>query len=118
MTRDIKDRFTWKKIASAKAWRPKDGEELVGYYAGRTLKNGSYGQYEVVLVHVPYEGMYTVSGTAIISLIDASRIEVDHPVKIVFVGKEKLEGEKHWKRFELYIADLVLQREDGLRVSQ
>lgn len=104
--RDFDERFSWAKISAPRAWRPKEGEALSGYYAGRTLKNGSFGQYEIVLVHVPYEGVYTVSGVAIINLIDAARIELDHPIRIVFAGKKKFDGDKSVKLFELYVARL------------
>lgn len=98
-------KYKWQKIHVPQTWHPKPGEELVGYYGGRTLRNGRHGQYEVVLIHVPYKGTMTISGTGLINLIDGSRIEKGHPIQVKFVGLKALEDDKSFKQFELLIAD-------------
>jgi len=71
---DLRGRYEWKKIEAPKMWRPRMiGEELVGFYGGKTTRNGQWGQYEVVLVHVPGRGSFMLSGVRIIQLADASR---------------------------------------------
>ena len=68
---ELRDRFNWKQVEAPGLWRPDDiGEELIGYYGGRTLRTGPHGQYEVVIVHVPQQGAFMLSGTMIIQLID------------------------------------------------
>lgn len=101
----LKAKFNWKKIHTPKTWRPKDDDELVGYYGGRTLRNGTFGQYEVVLIHVPYQGTLSVSGTGLIQLIDGAMIEKGHPIRVKFLGLKELEDEKSFKQFELLVAD-------------
>lgn len=101
------ERFGWRKVTAPKAWRPQAvGEELVGYYGGRTLRNGSWGQYEVVIVHVPHKGSFTVSGTVLIRLIDAAGIEKTHPLRVVWGGYRKTANDHQEKQFELLVADL------------
>lgn len=99
-------RFEWKKVRAPQTWRPKeDGEELVGFYGGKTLKNGKFGQYEVVIVHVPTRGSYLVSGTSIIQLIDGACVRPGHPICIVWGGVKALTGDRTMKQFELRIAE-------------
>jgi len=48
---DLRERYGWKKVVAPKAWRPEaTGEELIGFYGGKTTRTGAYGQYDVVLV--------------------------------------------------------------------
>jgi len=82
------------------------GEELVGFYGGRTLRSGSFGQYEVALVHVPHAGSFTVTGSALIRLLDAAGIGKGHPVRIVWQGTRKTQNNHDEKQFELLVADL------------
>lgn len=102
----FKRKFDWKKVHAPKTWAPRDiGEELVGYYGGRTMRNGAFGQYEVVIVHVPYRGSWMVSGTEIIQLLDSAAIQKGHPIRVVFKGMLALGGERTKKRFDLLIAE-------------
>lgn len=101
----LKEKYKWTKVHTPHAWYPKPGDELVGYYNGRTLRNGRHGQYEVVLVSVPYKGTMTVSGTGLINLIDSASIQKGHPICVKFIGLKELENEKSFKQFELLIAD-------------
>lgn len=108
----MRERLKWRRVTAPKTWHPRyEGDELVGFYGGRTLRNGKFGQYEVVLVHVPYEGTWTLSGVRIIQLIDSSMIARGAPVCIVFKGEKPLgfddhDGrEKYMKLFELFITD-------------
>lgn len=96
----------WRKVTAPAVWYPKDGDELVGYYSGRTKRDGSYGQYEVVIVLVPYKGTYTVSGTALIQLADAAMLTRGDAVRIKFLGRKPLEEGHEMKLFELYVGEV------------
>lgn len=105
---DLTTRYEWKKIEAPKRWNPKMlGEELVGFYSGKTIRNGKFGQYEVVLVTVPRRGVFMVSGTRIVQLVDAAVIEPGWPIRIVWRGSIKLPGEEErsMKNFEFFIAE-------------
>lgn len=111
----FKDRFGWRKVQAPKAWRPRDvGEELCGYYGGRTLRNGSFGQYEVLIIHVPHRGSFTVSGVRAIQLMDAALINKGHPVRIVFRGEELLGNGRMMRQMDLYVAEGDPLSEDEL----
>ena len=101
----LRHRYNWKKVEVPKTWNPKEPEELVGFYAGRTKRYGSYGQYEVVLVVVPQLGMRMVSGTQIIQLLDAALIEVGQPVRVVFNGIIPLKNDRTMKSFDLFVTE-------------
>jgi hypothetical protein len=102
----ILERYKWKKVLAPKTWLPKvPGTELVGFYAGRTMRSGSWGQYEVVLVLVPSKGAYMVSGCQVIQLLDAAMIEVGHPVRIAYNGTQEISEDRKMKLFELHVAD-------------
>lgn len=104
----LRDRFRWRTVEVPRVWNPKEiGEELLGYYGGRTCKNGPHGQYEVVIIHVPYRGAMIVSGTEIIQLVDAALVQKGHPLRIIWRGREKLASDNGWekKRFELQVAE-------------
>jgi hypothetical protein len=100
------DRFVWKKVKHPKTWRPKEpGEEIVGYYGGKTLRNGTFGEYHVIVVHVPREGSFMVSGTQIVQLIDAASIREGWPIRIKWGGVLDLPGGKTLKQFEVQVAE-------------
>jgi len=108
---DLRERYQWKRVEAPRAWRPRMlGEELVGFYGGKTVRNGQFGQYEVVIVHVPARGTFTVSGARIVQLLDASGIEPRWPVRVVWRGRVPLEptadGEvREMKQFEVFVAE-------------
>jgi hypothetical protein len=105
---DLKSRYEWKQVEAPKTWRPKMlGEELIGFFGGKTLRNGRYGQYEVVLVHVPRRGSFMISGTRVSQLIDAAGIDIGWPVRIAWRGEMKLPGEEErkMKLFDVFIAE-------------
>lgn len=96
-------RFEWVKVEAPRPWDPEPGDELLGWYGGRTLRNGRFGQYEEVLIHVPRRGMLTASGTELTRLLDASQIVRGHPICVRFMGL--VQGAHHiYKRWELEIA--------------
>lgn len=102
----MRERFNWQKVHTPHSWDPRDiGEELIGYYGGRTLRSGQFGQYEVALIHVPYRGTYTVTGTQVIQLLDAAMIQRGHPIRIIWKGWKQLQGDKEKKQFELLVAE-------------
>lgn len=102
---DIREKFQWRKVQAPKPWYPKEpGEELIGYYGGRTVRTGAYGQYEVVLVHVPLVGSWMVTGTRLIQLLDAAIINPGHPVRIVWKGLVETAKEHKMKDFDVLVA--------------
>jgi len=99
-------RFKWRKVEVPRSWRPKrSGASLVGFYAGRTTKHGAFGQYDVILVLVPGDGAYMVSGTKLIQLVDAAMIDTGHPIQIVYMGEKDLGDDKRMKEFEVHVAE-------------
>lgn len=101
----LKD-MKWRKISAPKPWNPKEsGAELIGYYAGRTKRDGVHGQYEVVTVLVPYKGAFMVSGTMLIQLADSAMLSRGDAVRIVFVERKQLDDDRHMKVFELYVGE-------------
>ncbi len=108
----ILERYQWKEVHAPKSWYPKmPGTELVGFYGGRTTRNGSYGQYDVILVHVPVRGSFMVSGTKLMQLVDAAMIDIGHPIRIVWEGHQSLGkdpetgDEKRMKLFRVLVAE-------------
>lgn len=99
--------ISWREVKAPTSWRPKKDEELVGYYMGRTKKNGKFGQYEVLTILVPYKGAMMVSGTIIIQLVDSAMIQPGDAIRIVFQGYKELEGDRSMKMFRLFIGDGV-----------
>jgi len=94
----------WEEVSAPKVWRPKVGEELIGHYHGRTVRSGTFGEYEVVQVSVPGDALYNVSGTRIVQLFDSASLESGEQVRIVFKGYKELQGDKKLKVFELYVS--------------
>lgn len=102
----IRERFKWRQVAAPRPWLPEAiGQELVGYYGGRTLKQGQFGQYEVVLVHVPLDGCYTLSGTRLVQLMDASMCSIGHPIRIVWQGVKETSPGRTMKLFDVMVAE-------------
>lgn len=96
----------WRKIRAPKTWRPRDvGEELIGYYCGRTVRDGQWGQYETLIVVVPEVGAMMISGTKIIQLADIALLENGQLIRVKFCGRKLLDGDREMKDFELYVAD-------------
>jgi len=101
----LRDRHRWQKVTAPVVWHPTGPEELIGYYGGRTLRTGTFGQYEVVIVHVPYRGTFLISGVRLIQLVDAAQLVKGDPVRIAFLGYEQGRADREMKLFELYITD-------------
>lgn len=101
----ILQKFTWRKVSAPKPWHPKPGEEIAGFYGGRTVKNGKYGQYAAVFIRVPGRGALMVTGARIIQLLDAAMVEVGAPVHITFKGKQDIGDNKTMNVFELQVGD-------------
>lgn len=103
----LRERFRWKKVAAPKPWKPThNNDELVGYYGGQTLRDGQYGQYKVIILHVPGEPQpFTVSGTRIIQLFDASLVGIGHAVRVQYLGMKDMGNGHTMKDFNVYIAE-------------
>lgn len=96
----------WRRVRGPRTWVPEPGDEIIGKYGGRTLKHGSYGPYEVVLVFTEDQA-YVVSGVVIIQAIDAAQLEKGDIVRIVFHGYKTLDhGERRMKMFDLYVPEV------------
>lgn len=100
----------WHKLSHPKTWKPTEaGEEIVGYYLGQSVRDGQYSQYVVVLLAVPtghgFTQPYVVSGTALISAIDAGQVEEGYLIRIVFGGMKDLGNGKNLKLFEVYVGE-------------
>lgn len=105
------ERFQWQKVRAPQTWRPqKNGDQLVGFYGGKSVRKGYHGEYTVILVHLPKIGSYMVSGTGIIQLIDSTMVKPGHPICITWKGSKVFgkdaEGKnKTVKQFELAVAE-------------
>jgi len=108
---DLSARYEWRRVDAPKTWRPRMiGEELVGFFGGKTTRKGQWGQYDVVLVHVPSRGSFMVSGTRVNQLVDAADIQTGWPVRIVWRGAVALpptaDGEpRSMKQYEVFVAE-------------
>lgn len=100
--RPFKD-ITWREVTGPQVWRPREGDVLVGYYVGKTKASGTFGQYEVVLVREPAGGLWTISGTCLVRLVDAENPETGTPVHITYDGLKELDTEKKMKVFRLRV---------------
>lgn len=93
----------WRKVNAPSAWHPnRVGDTVEGTFIGRTIKDGSYGQYQILLITVGARTV-TISGTVVIQLADAAMLERGDPVKIVFQGHKDLSGDRTMKLFEMYV---------------
>lgn len=101
---DLK-KVKWKEVEAPSTWRPRKGEELVGYFMGKTMKNGKFGEYSVITVLVPYKGAVMISGTKIIQLVDTSLIRQGEPIKVVYCGQIDIGGDKKMKTFKMYMGE-------------
>jgi len=107
-TEHIREQYKWRTVQTPIAWRPSEeeiGTELVGFYGGKSLRDGPHGQYEVILVHVPMDRSYMVSGTRVVQLMDASLAPVGHPVRIVWKGYKETGRGHQMKLFEVLVAE-------------
>ncbi len=114
----MKNIFNWIKVKRPKSWRPQAGEELIGYYVGRTVRDGQWGQYEVITVVTPERGTFMVSGTQIVQLCDVALLKYGAAVRIKFLGIKPIGNGHEMKEFELYISDSELTAEDVITVKR
>jgi len=127
MKQAILDRYKWKKVQAPRTWTPKEiGDELVGFYHGQSVRNGSFGQYTIVIVHVPLEGAFMVSGVKVVQLVDSALIKPGWPIRIKWNGYKKLAADREMKDFDVLVAegdpiseeDLPEVRIPAIRVAQ
>lgn len=111
----LREKYGWRKVEAPRIWRPLlPGDEIVGFFGGTTLRNGAYGQYHVVLVHVPHSGSFTVTGSALIRLIDTGMVAKGCPIRIIYQGTRVTENQHTEKQFELFIATGPAVAEEAL----
>ena len=88
---NLQSRYTWRKVERPKPWRPKlIGEVLLGFYGGKSVRTGTFGEYTVVIVHVPSLGSFTLSGVQVIQKFDVADLKIGWPVRVVWQGYEDL----------------------------
>jgi hypothetical protein len=96
--------ITWREVTPPKTWQPKDGDVIVGYYMGKSRRDGRWGQYEVVVVGVPtgdgFNSPYLISGTKIVQAIDSGNVQPGKLVRVTFKGRKEIgkpddDGRKH-----------------------
>ena len=95
----------WRKVTRPKPWKPEDiGESIVGFWGGRTTRNGSYGTYEVLTLHTEH-GTFYVSGSVLMGLLDGAGVMTDSTrLRVVFLGlKPCHEEDRRFKDFELFV---------------
>ncbi len=101
----ILQKFTWRKVTAPKPWHPKPGDEIAGFYGGKSVKNGKFGQYQAVLVRIPGSNPIMVTGARIVQLIDAAMVEIGAPIHITYGGKKDIGNDRTMNLFELQVAD-------------
>lgn len=112
---EIRARFKWRAVTAPRPWLPTDvGEELIGYYGGRTVRTGAHGQFEVILLHVPQDGCYMLTGARIIQLMDTSGAMVGSPVRVIWRGLQKTGHGHQMKLFEVLVAEGEVLAEEVL----
>ena len=100
----------WHKLERPAPWKPTEpGTELVGYYLGQSLRDGQFGQYNVALLSVPsgdgYSRPFTISGTAVISKIDAGVVVIGQLLRVTFQGWKDLGKDRKYKQFDVYVGE-------------
>ena len=74
------EQIQWKEVEAPTYWRPRKGDELIGYYAGQTKRNGKFGEYTLCgLPIVMTEGIGDFSGQV-----------REHPMACVLPGLDDL----------------------------
>jgi hypothetical protein len=115
----IREQFKWRRVQAPQRWSPTEvGQEVVGYYGGQTVKTGAYGQYQVVLIHIPMGQSLMLSGTKLIQLVDASLIPPGHPIRVIWKGLTDLRNGHTMKDFEVLVAEGEAIPFDSLPVSE
>jgi hypothetical protein len=109
MAKDTMARIHWVKITAPRPWKPqKEGDELVGSYGGKTVKNGVHGEYAVVLVRTE-KGGFMVSGIQAVQSLDGAGVKEGTPVKIVFRGWATTTDDRKMKKFDVFMGELKLE---------
>jgi hypothetical protein len=93
------------------------GEELVGYYLGKTKRNGAYGEYTVVLLGVLDEAGAVgtprfVNGAALLNAVDGANVQIGALLRIVFGGLVEISGDRKMKAFEVFLGEGTLSVDD------
>ncbi len=91
----------WKKVKGPTTWRPEINDELVGCFGGRSLRNGSFGPYEIVILHTD-DRTYTVSGTVLLQLVESANPQLGDLLRVVYKGTKPTALQHDIKIFELY----------------
>jgi hypothetical protein len=103
----LREKFKWKAVQIPRTWVPRlAGEEIIGFYGGKTVRRGEHGQYDVVIVHVPVRGALTISGVRIVQLFDAAGVSTGSPVRVIYQGTVDLATPgRVMKQFELLVPE-------------
>lgn len=93
----------WRKVEGPRTWRPKPGDELEGFFGGTRTFEGSYGEYEVVIVYAE-NGAYSISGCKAVSLVRcAGTLAREDRVRFVYKGTVDVGYDNVMKDYELYV---------------
>jgi hypothetical protein len=111
---ELRARYNWKKVTKAQRWDPEEGDELVGYYGGQTVQNGTFGEYTVIILHVPQGGSYMLTGMKLVQLVDVSPAQVGDPMIVKWLGHKKTGGGHQMKDYEVKVADGERVPEDAM----
>ena len=106
----LRAKHAWREVPGTKVWRPAEGEDLIGFFKGRRTKKGSFGPYEQIVLQVPYQGVFLISGTMLLNLVDGAALKEGDLVRIVYMGNQGLGydetgKEKKMKTFQLLVPE-------------
>lgn len=105
---ELAHKLKWRRISLPTPWYPSvAGEELVGYYGGTTVRDGQFGQYQVIFISVPYKGTFVVSGTLLVQQAAIANLVRGQPVRLVFFGLKSIGENRMIKDIGLYVSDEV-----------
>lgn len=100
--------ITWRKLESARRWRPAVGDRLTGFYLGRVQREGQFGVYELVTLAVPDdEGLstpYEIGGVQATNLITANGIAPGRFLTIEYTGTRETKAGRTMHTYEVFVA--------------
>tara|TARA_Y100000310_G_scaffold255470_2_gene262916 strand:- start:69 stop:488 length:420 start_codon:yes stop_codon:yes gene_type:complete len=99
----LRERLQWRKVEKPKYWKPEEGEEIIGFYAGQTVVQRSWGEHTLILIHGLQSGTTMVSGMQAVQLIDGSGAKPGQVIRMVYKGTKTTQTDHEMKLFDLYV---------------
>lgn len=97
--------FLWRRVARPRPWYPnKEGQCLIGWFAGTKPKSGPYGYYQEGIVHDLDGRPRKVSGSILMSYLDA--VQVGEKIKIRYLGQTTTRRGYFAHDYEVYREDV------------